>query len=399
MGGRSFAAVRYQPPPSSQQAYPLDALRKVAVDDDKAQFVAMYPYLRDQILDYLRTQNKLPEESIEWVRTMMDYNAPGGKLNRGITVLTVFRAMKKPATLTTVEVAQAAVCGWVIEFLQAFFLVADDIMDDSQTRRGQPCWYKLPHVRMIAINDGFLLESFVFFLLRQHFAHEPYYYDLLELVMDVTQKTECGQLLDLTSQPLPTSTTDVGTKGQVQSAAAIDLDRFTLQRYQSIVQYKTAYYSFYLPVAMGMLMAGITDRSVYHIAERILLIMGEYFQVQDDFLDCYGDPAVIGKVGTDIPDAKCSWLVVQALSRCNPQQRQILQAHYGRGHAVPTAAEDERRIKALYQELNMPILFAQYEEASYQRIQQELDRLEQETTALPREVFEIFLQKIYKRSK
>lgn len=46
---------------------------------------------------------------------------------------------------------------------------------------------------------------------------------------------------------------------------------------------------------------------------------------KDDFLDCYGDPSVIGKVGTDIEENKCSWLVVQALSRITPEQRAMLQ--------------------------------------------------------------------------
>ena len=50
---------------------------------------------------------------------------------------------------------------------------------------------------------------------------------------------------------------------------------------------------------------------------------------QDDYLDCFGDPEITGKVGTDIEDNKCSWLVIQALRDATPEQMQALQVSQG----------------------------------------------------------------------
>jgi len=44
-------------------------------------------------------------------------------------------------------------------------------------------------------------------------------------------------------------------------------------------------------------------------------------QTKDDYLNGYGDPEVIGKIGTDIQDNKGSWLVVQALRRASEEQK------------------------------------------------------------------------------
>lgn len=71
------------------------------------------------------------------------------------------------------------------------------MMDKSITRRGQPCWYKVEGVAEIAINDSFMLEAAIYFLLKKHFRSEPYYVYLLELFHDVTLQTELGQLIDL----------------------------------------------------------------------------------------------------------------------------------------------------------------------------------------------------------
>ena len=139
----------------------------------------------------------------------------------------------KGRALTDDEYFKAAVLGWCVELvrpeiltwaieyakpargqLQAYFLVADDMMDASITRRGQPCWYRVSEVGMIAINDSFMLEAAIYRLLKVHFRSETYYADLLDVFHETTYQTEMGQLVDLITAP----------------EDKVDLSKFSLER-------------------------------------------------------------------------------------------------------------------------------------------------------------------------
>lgn len=154
---------------------------------------------------------------------------------------------------------------------------------------------------------------------------------------------------------------------------------------------KTAFYSFYLPVCLAMVLhQGRVDKEQFRVIADITLPMGEFFQVQDDFLDCYGTPEQIGKVGRDIEEAKCGWIVVTALPLCTPAQRADLEKHYGREDPAGVA-----RVKQIFSEVGIPRIYAEYEESSYKK----LTHMIGSQSTVPRAVFDSLLAKIYKRKK
>ncbi|KAK6440831.1 Farnesyl pyrophosphate synthetase, partial [Oleoguttula sp. CCFEE 5521] len=128
-------------------------------------------------------------------------------------------------------------------------------------------------------------------------------------------------------------------------------------------------------------------------AEDILIPMGEYFQVQDDYLDNFADPETLGKIGTDIQDNKCSWLVNQALKKCSKEQRKVLEENYGRKDKAC-----EAKVKKLFDELELEKVYKEYEEERVADLRKKIAAVD-ERQGMKKEVFEEFLRKIYKRSK
>ena len=232
---------------------------------------------------------------------------------------------------------------------------------------------------------------------RRFVVQSPYFLPSHITLPQVTYKTEMGQLVDLITAPEDN----------------IDISKYNLEKHAFIVRYKTAYYSFYLSVALAMRMCGVPDTyelngktvEPYKEADRILIPMGEYFQVQDDYLDYHGTEEEIGKIGTDIIDGKCSWCVCTALAHGSDAQKQLLFDHYGKKGT--DQAVWEQAVKDMYndeQGLNLPKRYQEYSEKAVAEINAMIDQVpepgpqdEIKGDRLRRDVFRVYLSKITNR--
>ncbi|XP_015428715.1 PREDICTED: farnesyl pyrophosphate synthase [Dufourea novaeangliae] len=345
----------------------------VTSKDETRELMALWPDIVRDLTDAGRHLDM--SDATKWLAKVLQYNVPTGKKIRALMVVRAYKSLVPEDQLTEENLRLVRILGWCTELLQSFFLVMDDVEDQSKDRRGQPCWHACDGVGLTAINDSVLLQMSLFQLLKKHFKSKDCYGNLQEFFLDTIFKTSIGQCLDMLGMNL-------GKKP--------NLDVFTMDRYNAIVKYKTAYYSFVLPVTAAMYFAGIKDPEMYRQAKTILLEMGHYYQVQDDYLDCYGNSKVTGKTTKlDIVDGKCSWLVVVALQRVTDKQRKILDECYG--------VDDEEkvnRVVELYNELGLPNTYSIYEDETYNLLHTHIQQI---SRGLPHEIFLKILELYYRR--
>jgi geranylgeranyl diphosphate synthase, type I len=210
-----------------------------------------------------------------------------------------------------------------LELVQACALVHDDVMDGSDLRRGIPA----AHRRFAAMHrgSGWLGDPDRFgagaaILLGDlclGWADELLYKSGLDAatlqhakpVYDL-MRTEvmAGQYLDLLEQ--------------AQAVASP-------QRVLRVVRFKSAKYTVERPLHLGALLAGAGDARLAALSE-YGLPLGEAFQLRDDVLGIFGDPAVTGKpAGDDLREGKRTLLVALAMERASAQQANRLRAGLG----------------------------------------------------------------------
>lgn len=338
------------------------------------ELMAIWPNISRDIINAVGDLN-LPDVT-ERLTRVLEYNALGGKNLRAMVLLYSYEKMAPAERRRTIQEDDylARVLAWCIEILQSSFLILDDIEDQSSIRRNKLCWYRHKDVGLAAINDAVFIESAVYHLIRKYFKGRNCYIDIFDTFQEITLKTWAGQCLEFTN-----------------FRNNLNLDRFTMDRYDGIAIYKTAYFTFLLPVMMAMHLLGIKDQKLFRQMTPILLKIGHLYQVQDDYLSYYGNFKVLGKFGTDVEEGKCTWLIVTALQCATPEQRNILTECYGSNDP-----EKIERVKQLYDDLDILGKYFTYEREAYDLLSTDIHRM---TGDLPRELFLNILHTVYHRKK
>ncbi|KAK1444343.1 farnesyl diphosphate synthase [Babesia gibsoni] len=293
---------------------------------------------------------EIGDEDVGYYSHAIQYNLQGGKLIRGTLVVSTMRLGMGECTTDHLW-HQALVLGWCVELLQTAFLVADDVMDRSIIRRSHICWYLVPTIGVAnAVNDTMFFYTLTHRIISSQFKDSAHLLNILDLFNKVSMTTILGQHMD-TYDAMDDSLFDSAT-------AATEL-------YHRICKNKTSYYTFYLPIQLGMILCNIDKDSInFSKLESASSMLGHLFQAQDDFLDCYGDPKFSGKEGTDIQTKKCTWLLATALHICNDEQFKQLKENIGKN-----SPENVESVKMVYNDLKLPQLFKAYSQELRNKIQ------------------------------
>jgi geranylgeranyl diphosphate synthase type I len=210
-----------------------------------------------------------------------------------------------------------------LELLHAGALVHDDVIDRSDIRRGRPA----VHRRFATVHrtegwqgdpDAFgaaaavLVGDLCLIWADQLYARSGLPADALyrghEVYDAMRVEVMSGQYLDVIEQA-------VGG-GSVERALRV-------------ARYKTAKYTVERPLQLGGALAG-AGPELAAVYSRYGLPLGEAFQLRDDVLGAFGDPAVTGKpAGDDLRQGKRTALVATALAGATPDQSRLIRRHLG----------------------------------------------------------------------
>ena len=213
-----------------------------------------------------------------------------------------------------------------LEWLQGSALAHDDVMDGSDTRRGRPSLHRefaTRHRERGALGDpdqhgaavAILLGDLMLTWTDEHFRRSdlPRVPAALPWLDRCKNEVTAGQYLDILAQ----------------ASRWISVEDAML-----VVRYKSAKYTVERPLHLGAALAGASPGVMTQLSD-VAIPLGEAFQLRDDVLGVFGDPAMTGKpAGDDLREGKRTVLIARALELAEAGQQDTITSLLGTAGGV-----------------------------------------------------------------
>ena len=225
------------------------------------------------------------------------------------------------------EIVRAAAS---LELLHTFAIIHDDVMDRSALRRGRPA----THVALardgdehVGISAAILAGDLALVMSDELFCDAGFrperFLAGFRWFNRMRSEVVAGQYLDL-----------IASKG---AAPGEDVVR-------RIARLKSGAYTVEKPLLIGAALAGAPPE-IEAILSAFGVSLGEAFQLRDDVLGAFGDPAETGKdADGDFREGKRTLLITRTFERCSPEDGRFLEARLGRADLAPGDADRIREI-------------------------------------------------------
>ena len=293
-----------------------------------------------QLFESALAQMNTPEEPELLYSPIIYSMSGGGKRLRPVLLLITLEAFGG-------NIDEAMPAAMAVEIFHNFTLLHDDIMDNADVRRGKPSVYAKWGGNVALLSGDAMLITAYKHLTRISASVLP---RVMNIFSDMALEVCEGQQYDMDFE---------------------SMEKVSVVDYMQMIERKTS--ALLSGSAMiGATMAGASDDDVKKIY-RFATELGLAFQLQDDVLDSYGDESLGKKIGGDILEGKQTFLMVQAMSRADAAQREVLRTT----HLAEELTNEQKiaKVKALYDALDVKHIAEQQIELRFERALNILDTL------------------------
>ena len=266
--------------------------------------------LRHQVQGLTAQINEIDEQLILVSDSLSDYLSEGKRFRALFAVLGFLGADGKLSS----EIFRAVSA---LELLQASALIHDDLIDDSDTRRGKAAIHKqfaIKHGEKFGTSAAILIGDLALIWSEQVLQNSE---------IKQSKMSQCGQIFSEMRNEL--------MAGQLLDIFEQTQSGFSIERSLKIARFKSGKYSIERPLHFGAALSDSSDlQNFYTVYSDFGLPLGEAFQLRDDLLGIYGDPHITGKpAGDDLREGKKTALIAYAFERGSNSVRDLIQSKLG----------------------------------------------------------------------